>query len=77
MKSLTITSLRENLFKIVDQVIVSGMPQEIERKGKKLKIVLADKVNKLDNLVPHKSIRVNPEKLINAKPYSWKEAEKI
>jgi len=77
MGVLTVTSLRENLFKVVDRVILSGIPQEIERKGKKLKIVMVGKINKFDNLIPHNSIIGRADKLINQKPYIWKEPENI
>ncbi|OGG02113.1 hypothetical protein A2W14_02475 [Candidatus Gottesmanbacteria bacterium RBG_16_37_8] len=77
MDSLNLTSLRENLFKIIDKVIISGVPQKLERKGKKLKIVLDEKIDKFDNLVPHKSIIGEPEKLIKAKPYLWQEPRNV
>ena len=77
MSPITVTSLRENIFKILDRVAVSGVPQEIERNGKKLKIIVEGKVNKINNLVPHKSIIGNPENLIKTKPYLWKEPENL
>lgn len=77
MGALTVTSLRENLFKIIDRVIVSGVPQEVERKGKKIKIVLAEKINKFENLIPHQSIIGHPDRLIKAKPYLWQEPRNV
>jgi hypothetical protein len=41
------TALRSNLFKIVDEIIETGNPVVLERKGYRLKIVI---VGKLDNL---------------------------
>lgn len=77
MSTLTVTSLRENLFNIFDKIIASGVPEVIERKGKKLKIALVGKVNKFERLIPHNSIVGNPDKLINDKPYLWKETKNI
>ena len=50
MSPISLTALRSQLFKIVDRVIETGMPVEIERKGHKLKIVLEEKKSKFDNL---------------------------
>ena len=43
MASLSLTALRNNLFKIVDEIIKTGNPVEIERNGHRLKIVLKEK----------------------------------
>ena len=49
MSSISLTALRSQLFKIVDRIIETGMPVEIERKGHKLKIVLEEKKSKFKN----------------------------
>ncbi|OAI49205.1 hypothetical protein AYO45_00460 [Gammaproteobacteria bacterium SCGC AG-212-F23] len=49
--SITVTELRTNLYKIVDQVIATGVPVEIERKGVKVKLIAEKKKNKLSNLI--------------------------
>ena len=51
MASLSLTALRNNLFKIVDEIIKTGNPVEIERNGHRLKIVLIEKKSKLDYLM--------------------------
>lgn len=51
--AVSITYLRNHLYQIVDQVIDTGIPAEIERKGYKLKIVPTKPKSKLDNLTPH------------------------
>ena len=53
MRPVSLTALRNNLFKIVDQVIQTGNPVIVERKGHKLKIVLEEKKSKLKNLKSH------------------------
>ena len=34
MKKLSLTALRQNLFKVADEVLKTGQPVEIERNGK-------------------------------------------
>ena len=77
MNSSTATSLRENLFKIIDKVLISGVPHEFNKNGKKLKIVTSGNIDKFKNLIPHKSIVDNPENLIKARPYVWKESKNV
>jgi hypothetical protein len=51
-EAMTPSNLRSNLFNILDQVLQTGEPVEIKRKGSLLKICrVAD--NKLDLLKPH------------------------
>lgn len=77
MGTITVTALRENLYKVIDKVALSGVPQEVKRKGKKIKIVLEGRVNKFDNLMAHNSIIGNPEDIINTKSYLWKEPKNV
>ncbi|MBI9100552.1 MAG: type II toxin-antitoxin system Phd/YefM family antitoxin [Spirochaetaceae bacterium] len=59
----TATSLRKNIYTLLDSVLESGIPLEIERHGKRLKIVPEETVGRLDRLEPHNIIRGNPEDL--------------
>jgi len=65
MAPISLTALRSQLFKIVDRVIESGIPVEIERKGHKLKIVLEEKKSKFDNLKRRNCIVGDPDDLID------------
>jgi len=58
--AVSLTELRANLFKLVDQVIASGKPLEIERHGVSVKIVAAPQGKKLGRLKPHHNV-VNGE----------------
>jgi len=58
------TRLRQNLYTILDQVLETGIPVEIERKGLKLRIVPEKPVSKLERLEPHDTIIGNPEDII-------------
>jgi hypothetical protein len=77
MAAMSLTSLRGKLFKVVDGVIRTGLPAEIERKGHRLKIVLEAKRSKLDNLKPHDCIVGDPDDLISLKVARWKEPDHL
>lgn len=50
---ITATALRSNIYKVLDEIIETGVPVEIERNGAVLRIVPdKPKLNKLDNIKP-------------------------
>ena len=51
--SLSVSRLRENIYRILDEVLETGVPVEIERRGRRLRIVPADRPGKLANLEAH------------------------
>lgn len=60
------TQLRADLYKVLDRIIETGKPVEIERKGRRLKIVPAPKLFRWEQLVPHPgSIVGDPEDLVH------------
>jgi antitoxin (DNA-binding transcriptional repressor) of toxin-antitoxin stability system len=59
------TRLRQNLYSILDSVLETGVPVEIERKGKKLKIVPEEPVSKWDRLEPHDIVNGDPRELVH------------
>jgi antitoxin (DNA-binding transcriptional repressor) of toxin-antitoxin stability system len=60
------TKLRANLYKVLDNVLNSGIPVEIDRRGKLLKIVPMKPKEKLDNLKSHPDyLAVEPESLVH------------
>ena len=77
MRPISLTALRNNLFKIVDKVIETGNPVELERKGHRLKIVVEEKKSKLDNLKRHDCIAGDPDELIELKVAEWHETQKL
>ena len=77
MRPISLTALRNNLFQIVDKVIETGNPVELERKGHRLKIVMEAKKSKLENLKPHDCIVGNPDELIDLKVAEWHEERKL
>lgn len=51
MKTVTPTQLRTNIYNLLDEVLKTGLPLEIKKGDKKLRIVPVDEVDKLKNLV--------------------------
>jgi hypothetical protein len=62
---LTASKLRENVYRILDQVLENGTPVEIKRKGRTLKIVREDSPQKTSRLIKRKIIRGHPQELIH------------
>jgi hypothetical protein len=75
--SMSLTALRQQLFKVVDQVIATGIPMEIKRNGHIVKIVLADKKSKLENLVKHDCIVGDSEELVDLSLQEWNEESNL
>lgn len=78
--ALTASKLRENIYKILDQVAETGIPVEIIRNGKRLRLI-ADpssdrKTSKLSRLVKHDIMKSDPEDIIHLDWYKeWKASE--
>ena len=51
MKTVSPTELRNNIYNLLDKVLNSGVPIEINKGGRLLRIVPVEKINKLQNLV--------------------------
>ena len=59
------SALRKNIYNLLDQVLETNIPIEIERKGKILKIVPEQKTDKLKNLKKHNTITGDPMDLVH------------
>ncbi|MBP0016924.1 MAG: type II toxin-antitoxin system Phd/YefM family antitoxin [Cyanobacteria bacterium SBLK] len=71
MKSVTPTELRSNLENLLDEVLKTGMPLEIDRGGKRLRIVPVETTNKLENLVYRPNAIIgDPDELVDI---SWEQ----
>jgi prevent-host-death family protein len=75
---LSLTKVRANLYKIVDRVLETGNPVEIERRGKKVRIVAVRPLSKLDNLVKRPGTLVgDPEDVVHMDwSGEWSESRK-
>lgn len=65
MARLTASKLRQDIYRILDQVLKTGVPVEIERKGKILKVVSAEPPSKLENLKRRSYLVGDPEELVH------------
>lgn len=77
MNDISLTILRQQLFKVVDRIIKTGVPVEINRRGHKLRIVPVEKASKLARLTPHKAIVGNPEDLVELKAGTWRKGRNL
>lgn len=69
MKTVSPTELRSNIYKLLDDVLNSGVSLEINKGGKLLRIVPVAKSNKLTNLVSRSDVIVgNSDDLVDI---SW------
>lgn len=60
MSTISLTELRQQLFKLADQVVNTGVPLLIERNGVRLKLVREDaqaSVSRLDKLKPQSLVQ--------------------
>jgi len=76
--AITATKLRQNLYRILDEIIDSGIPVRINRKGEILRIIPEKKKSKLERLTEHKTIVGDPESLIGISfTDEWKEKDNL
>lgn len=61
---LTASKLRENIYDILDQVLATGTPVEVVRKGKVLKIVPETPAPKLARLKKRHIYRGDPDEIL-------------
>ena len=63
--AITASSLRGNIYRLLDQVLETGQPLEIERKGRLLKIIPEERPSKMSRLVKHPCIKGDPESIVH------------
>ncbi|MBO3463771.1 type II toxin-antitoxin system Phd/YefM family antitoxin [Aetokthonos hydrillicola Thurmond2011] len=75
MKKVTPTELSKNIDLLLDEVLQTGIPLEINKNGKLLKIVPMEKKDKLKNLTFKPGvIQGDPDDLVNI---SWEQEVNI
>ena len=75
MKTITPTELRANVYKLLDEVLETGVPLEIRKGGKTLRIVSAEEPDRLRNLIYRPNvIQGDPEELVTL---SWEDEVKL
>ncbi len=69
MKTITATELRRNIYHLLDEILRTGIPIEINKGDKKLRILPVEPVDKFQNLVSRSNVlKGNPEDLVDI---SW------
>lgn len=64
--ALTASKVRENIYKILDEVLETGVPVEIKRRGKRLRIVPVEPPPKLEKLPKRQRfLRCDPETIVH------------
>jgi hypothetical protein len=64
-KVLTASGLRADVYRVLDEVLETGGAVEIERRGRRIRIVPVTPGKKLDRLAPRAVIVGDPEELIH------------
>jgi len=63
--AISISSLRQNIYRLFDQVLQTGTPLEVERNGKRLLITPVPEPDKLKNLRKRRVMNCEPEELVH------------
>ena len=50
MKTITVTELRGNIYNLLEEVLATGVPLEVKKGGRKLRIMPVEPVNKFANM---------------------------
>lgn len=65
-KPYSVARLRANLYRLLDRVLETGVPLEVERKGRRLRIVPVDGGGRLERLRPRPEyLNADPESLVH------------
>lgn len=66
MKTITVTELRSNIYNLLEEILTTGVPLEVKKGGRKLRIMPVKPVDKLQNLVYRpNAIKGDPEDLVH------------
>jgi len=64
--TITASRLRANVYKVLDEVLETGTPIEIERRGRRLRIVPVEPSSKLSRLAARPAyLRVDAEDIVH------------
>ena len=64
--AITASRLRDNVYRILDEVLDTGTPVEIERRGQRLRIVPAEPTARLERLIRRpRYLKVDPESIVH------------
>ena len=75
---MSLTTLRKELYQVVDRVLKTGVPVEIIRNGKTALIVPGEgQTSKLSRLKRRKGIIGDPDALVDLKVGTWDESDHL
>jgi hypothetical protein len=75
-KPMNLSTLRRELFNVVDRIIATGESVEIEREGHKLRLVLDEKKDKFSKLKRHEGVlNCSIDELDNPERPDWEWSE--
>ena len=77
MEKLTLTALRQNLFRVVDRVLETGIPVAIDRQGKTVLLTPQAAPPKLSRLKRRKLIKGDPRSLVDVGVATWREPRQL
>jgi hypothetical protein len=63
--AITASTLRGNVYRLLDEVLESGRPLEVERKGSLLRIIPEKRPAKMSRLIKHPCLQVDPESIVH------------
>jgi antitoxin (DNA-binding transcriptional repressor) of toxin-antitoxin stability system len=62
---LSATKLRQDIYRVLDEILESGIPVEIDRKGRLLRIVPVDPPRMLSKLERRSYLTGDPEEIVH------------
>jgi prevent-host-death family protein len=66
MKSISVTELRNNIYNLLEEVLTTGVPLEVKKGKRRLRITPVEPVDKFANLEFHPDvINGDPEDLVH------------
>ena len=77
MKKYSVSSARQNLFGIMNEVLNKGIVVEIEKRGQSALLMKAEKVSKSERLRGKDWIIGDPDELVNLKVGEWTELKNL
>ena len=77
MQKVKLTALRRDLFRIVDQVLETGVPVAVERHGTTVLLAPQAPAPRLARLKRRELIRGNPATLPDARTSKWREPRNL
>jgi hypothetical protein len=63
--ALTASKLRENIYRILDRILETGVPVDVRRKGRTLRIIPMDPPSRIARLERRSYLLADPEEIVH------------